>query len=245
MDTIYTNKLKNLFGSLRSNRPMTSAELHELNISADLLVYYVKAGWLKRLANGVYAKPNAVLELNPCLNLLQQKIKGLHVGGKSALELYGYRHYLNKIPLTRLYAWDSAKLPDWFLAEFNADVKRKRLFHESPEDMLNVSHFNNDIAAPLVSEPERAVLEMLSDIPSSQEFGEAEEIMESALNFRAEVMSNLLHQCENIKTVRLFLKIAAKHNLSVYEELKHMSFPTGSNRNWVHRKNGKTLILKP
>jgi hypothetical protein len=34
--------------------------------------------------------------------------------------------------------------------------------------MLNVSHFNDNDDAPLVSEPERAILEMLSDIPVDQ-----------------------------------------------------------------------------
>jgi len=245
MNTISANKLKNLYTDLKPNRPATSAELHQINISPDLLVYYVKAGWLKRLANGVYAKPNAVLALNECLNLLQQKIRGLHVGGKSALDLYGYRQYLGKVPQTRLYAWDSVTLPEWFLAEFHAEVKRKRLFDETPDELLNVSYFNNDLGGPLVSEPERAILEMLSDIPNYQDIDEAEEILESALNLRPEIMSDLLHKCESIKTVRLFLKLAAKHSLPVYEELKDQKFPVGSNRNWVHRKNGKTLILKP
>jgi hypothetical protein len=245
MNTNSPNKLKSLYSSLKSNRPVSSAELHKLNISSDLLVYYVKAGWLKRLSNGVYVKPNSDLELNECLSHLQQNIKGLHVGGKSALELYGFKHYLSKRPKTHLYAWDTVKLPEWFSTKFHAELQRKRLFDETPVAMLNVSHFNNKNDTPLVSEPERAVLEMLSGVPISQSITEAEELMESAFSLRADVMSNLLHKCRSVKTVRLFLNLASKLSLPVYEDIKDQRFPVGSNSNWVYRNEGKTLVLKP
>ena len=245
MSTISSNKLKNLYSDLKSNRPVSPSELRQLNISPDLVVYYVKAGWLKRLANGVYAKPNAILELNECLNFLQQKIKGFHVGGKSALEFYGFRHYLSNNPKTRLYTWDTVKLPDWFSTEFNAEARRKRLFEEKPDAMLNVSHFNNDNDAPLVSEPERAILEMLSDIPVDQSITEAEELLESAQSLRPEVMSNLLHNCKSVKTVRLFLKLASTLSLPVYSDIKIQKFPVGSNSNWVYKNDGKIMVLKP
>ena len=245
MDTISSNKLKNLYSGLQSNRPVSPAELRQLNISPDLVVYYVKAGWLKRLANGVYVKPNAVLELNNCLNFLQKKFKGFHVGGKSALEFYGFRHYLSNNPKTRLYAWDTVKLPEWFSTEFNAEVRRKRLFEEKPDAMLNVSHFNDNDEEPMVSEPERAVLEMLSDIPVDQSITEAEELMEAAQSLRPEVVSNLLHNCKNIKTVRLFLKLASSLTLPVYDDIKNQKFPVGSDSNWVYKNDGKIMVLKP
>jgi hypothetical protein len=224
---------------------VTSTELHNLNISSDLLVYYVKSGWLTRLANGVYVKPNSSLELNECLSLLQENIKGFHVGGKSALELYGIRHYLRMNPKTQLYSWDTVKLPDWFSDRFNSKLQRKRLFDELPDAMLNVSRFQNKIDAPLVSEPERAALEMLSGVPIDQSLSEAEELLESALGLRADVMSNLLHKCKSVKTVRLFLSLASKLSLPVYDELKDQNFPVGSNNNWVYRNEGKTFVLKP
>lgn len=245
MSTISPNKLKNLYSDLKSTRPVSPAELRQLSISADLVVYYVKAGWLKRLANGVYAKPNATLELNECLNFLQQKIKGFHVGGKSALEFYGFRHYITQHPKTRLYTWDTVKLPDWFLAEFNAEVRRKRLFEEKPSAMLNVSHFNDNDAQPMVSEPERALLEMLSDIPVDQTISEAEELMEGAHSLRPEVMCNLLHNCKSVKTVRLFLKLASSLSLPVYDDIKSEKFPVGSDSNWVYKNDGKIMVLKP
>jgi len=45
-------------------------DLAALGISADLAVHYARAGWLKRLARGVYGRPNDTLELPACLLLL-------------------------------------------------------------------------------------------------------------------------------------------------------------------------------
>lgn len=245
MNTNSANKLKALYAGLKPGRPVNSAELHKLDISRDLLVYYVKAGWLKRLANGVYMKPNTELDLNASLALLQKKVKGLHIGGKSALELYGLRHYMSNAPTTHLYAWDSARLPEWLTSKFRCELQRKRLLDEPPEQPLYVSYFHDKQDGPLVSEPERAALEMLSEVPTDQSLSEAEEILEAAFSLRSDVMSDLLYKCKSVKTVRLFLNLASKLSLPVYEELKEQRFPVGSNSPWVYRTGGKTLVLKP
>src|SRR3546814_8673081 len=45
--------------------------------------------WLVRLAHGVYAFPNDEFGVYGALKFLQQRVPGLHVGGKSALALQG------------------------------------------------------------------------------------------------------------------------------------------------------------
>lgn len=246
MSTNSTNKLKALYDELVPGVPVTAADLLALNISRDLMTYYVRSGWLKRLANGVFLKPNTELSLDASLVLLQQQVTGLHVGGKSALDRHGLRHYINNLPTTHLYAWQSAKLPAWLTQYYKCELQRKRLFNESPENLLYVSRLHDKDKAPLISEPERATLEMLSEVPKNQSLTEAEEILESAFNLRSDVMSTLLRQCRSVKTVRLFLHLAAKLSLPIYEELKDQQFPVGSNSPWVYQSStGKTLILKP
>lgn len=246
MNTNYDNKLKSLYSSISPGKPIMSSDLVNLGISSDLAVYYVKAGWLERLANGVYLKPQSTLEFKACINVLQKKIKGLHIGGKSALEQYGIRHYLSKSPTTHLYSWDAVKLPDWFASRYNCKLQRKRIFRESHDLLLHVSHFDDKDDNNLVSEPERAVLELLSDVGVSQSLTESEEILEGALNLRPDIITTLLQHCTSVKTVRLFLEIAEKLSLPVYEEIKDQKFPSGSASNWVWRNNdGKTLVLKP
>jgi hypothetical protein len=82
-----------------------SADLAALGISADLAVHYVRAGWLVRLARGVFCRPNDTLALHPSLILLQRRIEGLHVGGKSALDWYGVRQYLSQQPAMSVPRW--------------------------------------------------------------------------------------------------------------------------------------------
>lgn len=247
MNTNSENKLKLLYKELKPGTPVTAADLLALNISRDLMTYYVKSGWLKRLANGVFLKPNTELSLDASLELLQKQVTGLHVGGKSALDMYGLRHYMSNVPVTHLYAWESTKLPEWLTKHYKCKMQRKRLFDESPENPLFVSQFNNKQNALLVSEPERAALEMLSEVPNDQSLTEAEEILESAFNLRSDVMSTLLKKCKSVKTVRLFLNLASKLSLPVYGELKNQQFPVGSDSPWVYRSlsGGKTLVLKP
>src|SRR5437868_1278533 len=67
-------KLKGLLARLPSGTPVTSADLAREGVSADLAVHYVWAGWLRRLARGVFVRPDAPLLRDPSLVLLQQQI---------------------------------------------------------------------------------------------------------------------------------------------------------------------------
>jgi hypothetical protein len=50
-------KLKLLYARSSPGTPLTSKDLSDLGISADLAVHYVRAGWLNRLARGVFSRP--------------------------------------------------------------------------------------------------------------------------------------------------------------------------------------------
>ncbi|APR03135.1 transcriptional regulator with AbiEi antitoxin N-terminal domain [Thauera chlorobenzoica] len=63
-------------------------------MSPQLAAHYADGGWLVRLAHGVYAFPNDEFGVYGALKFLQQRVPGLHVGGKSALALQGVRHNL-------------------------------------------------------------------------------------------------------------------------------------------------------
>lgn len=82
MTTPKRNKLNALYTRLEPGAPLMSEDLSALGISADLAVHYVRAGWLTRLARGVYCRPNDTLALGPCLVLLERRFTGLHAGAK-------------------------------------------------------------------------------------------------------------------------------------------------------------------
>lgn len=245
MATIRRDKLNRLYTRLAPGTPLASDDLAALGISADLAVHYVRAGWLERLARGVYCRPNDPPALHPSLALLQRAFEGLHVGGNSALDWHGIRHYVSPRPVLHLYGWKAGRLPDWFTQRFPAEYHRKRLFEERPDALLHVGPFENREGAPLVSSPERAVLEVLSEVGVRQPLPEARELVESSYSLRADVLRELLERCTSVKTVRLCLLLGRELSLPWAGKLDPSRLPKGSDRPWVSRSSDGLLVLKP
>ena len=244
MATTGTSKLNALYTHVSPGAPLTSEDLAALSISADLAVHYVRAGWLTRLARGVYCRPNDALGLHPSLLLLQRKFEGLHVGGKSALDWYGQRQYVSQKPVLHLYGWTAGRLPEWFAALFPAEYHRKRLFDEQPNALLHVGPFEKRSGAPQVSAPERALLELLSEVGVRQPLQEARELVESAYTLRAHALRELLQHCTSVKTVRLCLQLGREGSSPWVTKLDPATLPTGSDRAWVSRSADGLLVLK-
>ena len=238
------NKLKNLYQTLLSGVPISSEQLDQLGISADLAVYYARTGWLTRLDRGVYCRPGASLELHPSLCFLAHRILGLHVGSKTALDWHGIRQHLAHRSQLRLYGWVSKPLPTWFTEQFPTAVyHRLRLFEESPSDLLYVRTLDRKKDAPLVSSPERAILELLSEVGVRQPLQEARDILESVPFLRAGVMQELLSQCRQVKTVRLCLKLGREFGHPWANKLDDTQLPTGSAHRWVGKTREGLLVL--
>ncbi len=244
MATTNTSKLNSLYTSLLPGSPITSAQLAKRGISADLAVHYARSGWLERLARGVFKKPGATLLLHPSLVVLERQIEGLHVGGKTALDWYGIRHYVWRQPVVHLYGWGAARLPGWFTTHFPAEYHRKRLFDETPDKMLAVIPFENAAGAPRTSTPNRAFLELLDEVGVRQPLQEAKEIAESAHTLNAEVLTELLKRCTSVKTVRLCLSLGRELQLPWAEKLDATGLRKGSDRPWISKSRDGLLVLK-
>ncbi|KLN54509.1 type IV toxin-antitoxin system AbiEi family antitoxin domain-containing protein [Variovorax paradoxus] len=245
MTTIGKSKLNALYTRLAPGTPLTSEDLAGLGISADLAVHYVRAGWLTRLTRGVFCRPNDTLALHPSLVLLQHRLEGLHVGGKSALDWYGVRQYVAQQPVLQLYGWAAGHLPEWFTERFPAEYHRKRLFDEQPGALLHTGPFEKRDGTAQVAAPERALLELLSEVGVRQPLQEARELVESAYSLRASVLEELLRRCTSVKTVRLCLQLGREASLPWAAKLDPATLPTGSDRPWVSRSADGLLVLKP
>ncbi|AOJ88375.1 hypothetical protein WS87_13295 [Burkholderia sp. MSMB0856] len=245
MATNRARKLNELYTRLAPGILLTSEDLGALGISADLAVHYVRAGWLTRLARGVYIRPNDDLTLSSCLPLLQRRLDGLHVGGKSALDWCGPRQNLQQQSELHLYGWTAGRLPGWFTERFPAEYHRKRLFDEQPDAMLHVVPLEQRSGRPRVSAPERALLELLSDVGVRLPLQEAREFVAYSRGLRADVLRELLQRCTSIKSVRLCLQLGREGALPWAAKLDPTRLPTGSNRPWVSKSVEGLLVLKP
>jgi hypothetical protein len=240
-----TSLIKTLQTSERRGAPIDFKTLQRHGVSSALAHDYVKSGWLERLGRGVFMFAGDELERDATLKFLESKIPDLHVAAKTALAWHGFQQ--NVAHEERLILWGSRKgnLPDWFLERFPARYSAARLF----EDDLPAGHglfpLSEAPDGPKVASPERALLEMLSEVGVHQEMAEALAIMESVRQLRSRQLGSLLIKCRMVKTIRLCVTWAEQLGLPWAESAREASGDRMGTSRWVKRlKDGSTLVLK-
>jgi len=190
--------------------------------------------------------PNDELQRDACLKFVAINIPGLHVGGKTALAWRGVRH--NLLPRDRLNLWGDAraKLPKWFTGRFPSRYTAKSLFSKRLPGGFGLQPLPETPDGPLVSVPERALLEMLSEVGLQQGVEEARNIMEGVRSVRSEVLDTLLKNCLRVKVIRLCVQWAEELNLDWAAAARHSARRKLGKSRWSARlKDGTTLTLKP
>lgn len=241
--------IKRLQAELPRGAPFDLAVLETFGVSPQLAARYAEAGWLVRLAHGVYAFPNDDFDVSGALLYLQSRVAGLHLGGKSALALQGVRH--NLATRDTLVLWGEARfaLPSWFTKRFPARYVNAKLF-DWTDDLLRAKTLHTPPGQPdglLVATPERAVLELLYEAGTRQSLEETRNIFDGLRSPRKDMLGQLLSCCTSVKTVRLFLTWARETSVvDVDALLGHYSVRTGSNKRWMSRlEDGTLLSLNP
>lgn len=237
--------IKRLQAELPRGAPFDLATLETFGVSPQLAARYVASGWLVRLGHGVYAYPNDNFDVSGALRLLQARVAGLHIGGKSALALQGVRH--NLAFRETLVLWGEARftLPAWFTTRFPARYVNAQLF-DWPDDGLasKTVHTPPGQAVGLrVAVPERAVLELLYDAGIRESLEEARNVFEGLRSPRKDVLGRLLACCTSVKAVRLFLTWARETAvIDVDGILEQYSVRSGSDARWISRLDDGTLL---
>ncbi|VAW60610.1 Ynd [hydrothermal vent metagenome] len=87
---------------------------------------YVSAGWLDQPARGVFCRPRGVVSWEQVVISLQTLLEfPVSVGGRSALELQGYAHYLSQSQKS-IHLYCDKKLPAWV---FKLDIEQTFISH--------------------------------------------------------------------------------------------------------------------
>ena len=190
--------------------------------------------------------PNDELQRDACLKFVAKQIPGLHVGGKTALAWRGVRH--NLLARERLDLWGDVpgKLPEWFTSRFPSHYAARSLFSKGLPLGFGLQPLPETPDGPLVSVPERALLEMLSEVGLRQGVEEARNIMEGVRSVRPEVLETLLKNCLRLKVLRLCVQWAEELNLDWAAAARNSAKRKLGKSRWSTRlKDGTTLTLNP
>lgn len=128
---------------------------------------------------------------------------GFHVGGKTALDWHGFRQYVSFREVLRLWGDEPKRLPAWFTERFSSRYQATRLFDSQLPEGSGLQSIPAGRPEVLVSVPERALLELLSDVGKTQQLEEARQLGEFLHILPEKVLDQLLAHVTRIKVVRL------------------------------------------
>ncbi len=244
--TVRPNLNKRLQTEFPRGTPFDHRDLTKLGVSSALAHHYLKTGWLVRLGRGIFMFPNDTLRREDCLKFLARRVPGFHAGGKTALAWRGVRHNLPAREPLSLWGDRKARLPVWFQKLFPARYTARNPFFANLPKNFGLQALPETPGGVLVSVPERALLEMLSEVGVYQEIEEARNIMEAARALRPEVLTALLKHCRRVKVVRLCVSWAGELNLPWAAAIIKATGKHSGRSRWTARlKDGTILVLKP
>ena len=225
--------------------PLSTPMLRAGGLGAKQTARLAEVGWLQRLGRGTYLLPGDRLDRDAALAYLAESVPGLHVGGKTALAWRGVLHNLAFQERLNLWGDKSAKLPAWFTTAFPAHYQATRLFDDGLPASSGLAALPAGRTDVVVSTPERALLELLSDVGKSQGLEEATHLVEGARTLRLNVLEELLAHLTRIKVARLAHALADELALPWKDLARQHSERLGGGRRWVSvTRAGERLNLK-
>lgn len=235
-----------------------AAWLNAVGLSSSSVRDYVQRGWLERAGSRLYRKPDrtgdpAVRWELALLSLQTLLSAPVHVGGMTALELAGYWEYA---PMGRRRVWLYSDAPyvRSYLARLDLDAEvalnSRKLF---TDDELGIETRTLDVAtstiSPVsasgdgvpvahkhqlrVSSLERAILEVLDDVPRTFSFAHGAELLDGLTTLRPKLVSQLLRACTSVKVKRLFLYLADEQKQGWRRKLDQRGVDLGSGKRQI------------
>jgi hypothetical protein len=244
--SIRHKSIKTLQGAIPRGTPFDSRQLRKVGVSPALAHHYLKSDWLARLGRGVFMFPNDTLRREDSLKFLSRHVEGFHVGGKTALAWRGIRHNLPAREPISLWGEGKLVLPAWFTGRFTARYTARKLFSPKLPRGFCLRPLPETPDGVLVSEPERALLEMLSEVGVHQGVEEARNIMEGIRSLRIDTLAKLLINCQRVKVRMLCVGWAKELNLPWAGAARKAAGTRNGQSRWTARlKNGTILNIKP
>lgn len=232
-------KLNSLVRDWPDGAVYAAAWLSKHGIGDDLLAKYRASGWVKSVGRGAVSRSGNKIDWTGGVYALQQQLHlPVHIGGKTALEMKGFAHFvpLGKGALVWLFGTPGTKLPAWFRRyKWGNQVRYVTANLFSKDKGLGLTSKDMGSYNVTLSAPERAMLELLHLVPQESSFEGAMLLMEGLTTLRPELVQTLLERCWSVKVKRLFMFLAEKSNHQWVSKL---------NLSKINFGKGKRLIVK-
>jgi len=235
---------------------VTRSWLIDNGFSRHAIDNLVKSGQVRPVASGIYSRWDVEPTWQGITYFLQNKLGlNLKIGGLSALDILGLSHYLPLSTKKSIHIYGTEKPPVW-VYRVSPDVKfewhseGKLLGAGRHELSVNNSQFDpleaftrllpwKDGKAELqISSPERAILEILADVPQKISFEHADQLLQGMTSLSPRSLQTLLEKCENIKVRRLFFWLAERHKHPWLDKLQPERIDMGLGKRML-TKGGK------
>ena len=254
-------KLNQLERLLPEGLLVDAAWLERQGYSRSLRHQYVSSGWLEQPVRGVYHRHRTISSWEQIVISLQALLRyPVSVGGRSALELQGYAHFLRQME-TEIHLHGPEKPASWL---WDFKLSSSFVYHNSlplfGDDLAQVdfpdledSSASERAKGPMsdaglrampwgqwkwpltLSTPERAVLELLDELPERESFHQADMLFESLSNLSPRRIQTLLARCRSVKVKRLFMFFADRHGHAWRKHIDPEAIDLGS---------GKRMLVK-
>ena len=230
----------------------TKKWLAERGLSAHAIDNAVKTETLLLLATGVYSQYSRSLSWEGLVASMQRMdVNGSHnipsviVGGLSALSLSGLSQYLSLGNTPHIHLYTQGKLPSW-LKRLSLPIEceghsTNTIWPEwlvKDKTFIRQHEWEAELPPVYFSCPEKALLELLTDLPESVTFEHADELMQGLVNLSPRKLDTLLKACKSVKVKRLFFWLAKRQAYPWFNKLNVENYNLGSGKRVV-AKGGK------
>lgn len=239
-------KLNRLERLLPEGLLVDAAWLSKNGYSTSLRSQYVKAGWLEQPTRQVYRRRRGSVGWQQAVISLQTLLhRNLLVGGRTALELQGFAHYLTH-RTKKVHLYGPRRPPAWLN---KLPLRVQFVYHNSERLFLAAPGRGPDSPSPglvvqpwgqwgwplTISSAERALLELLDELPGRESFHQVDKLVEGLPNLSPRRLEKLLLDCRSVKVKRLFFFFADRHRHAWLRRIR---------KNMIDLGRGKRMLVR-
>ena len=240
----------------------TKKWLQAKGMSVHAIDNAVKTETLLLLTSGVYSQYTRSLTWEGVVSSMQRiemdtgdSWPKVTVGGLTAMALSGFSQYLELNSNSSIHLYSQTKLPAWLSRltlplTFQAHITGKLWVEGLLENQTYIKQHQwaQELPPLYFSCPEKAILELLMDVPNHLSFEHADELMQGLVNLSPRKLNGLLTACKNIKVKRLFFWLAERHGHPWLSKLPVANYDLGSGKRVIAKAgklNTKYLMTVP